>query len=496
MGTNSPATPKLDEQLIHLLRQDFLAADFTLDGITDFLGKDAFEAYLQEDLDSVRYTVSHSSSPLALLIKFFLLHDSCTSGELDTMLPRVKFSGALMLRIAKEDSANYSSTFNVQPYFSDDCGNAWFFSDLTQIQTSQSLNSDHVLGVSHASRTLTQAVIRTPVDTALDLGCGCGIQTLHLINHAQQLTVTDISHRALELTQFNLLLNNVNLEKVTFKQGSLFDPIENETFDLIISNPPFVITPPKDKNYSYRETGLVGDAFVQKLVAKIPQHLNTRGIAQFIANWEVKKGYDWKSTFEMWELPACTMRVYLREILSPMSYAKMWAHDADLFEDTSKLIIRYLADFEHRDIKEIAFGFFTLTKNDTPRVITENLSNNSLVQPIWSDLEQDIVRAKVTKLQEQKLKVASDVTEERFYIPGNEHPNIIQLRQGGGLARHTQVSSELAAFVGACDGELGVNEICAGLAHLLGLESTELEETLLPTVLKLYQEGYLTLLSE
>jgi len=78
------------------------------------------------------------------------------------------------------------------------------------------------------------------VGTALDLGCGCGIQALYLATHAGRVVATDLSSRACALTQFNAALNEAVID---VREGSLFEPVEGETFDLIVTNPPFVITP-------------------------------------------------------------------------------------------------------------------------------------------------------------------------------------------------------------------------------------------------------------
>ena len=45
-------------------------------------------------------------------------------------------------------------------------------------------------GFDPASATLTQMTIRRPVARALDLGTGCGVQSLHLATHAQQVALT------------------------------------------------------------------------------------------------------------------------------------------------------------------------------------------------------------------------------------------------------------------------------------------------------------------
>jgi hypothetical protein len=71
-------------------------------------------------------------------------------------------------------------------------------------------------------------------------------------------------------------------------------------------------------------------------------------------------------------------------------------------------------------------------------------------------------------LAEAHLLVADDVTEERHQRPGAEHPGVILLRQGAGLRRTNLLSTELAGFVSACDGDLSVGQIIGALAALLG----------------------------
>src|SRR5690606_21451101 len=43
------------------------------------------------------------------------------------------------------------------------------------------------------------------------------------------------------------------------------------------------------------------------------------------------------------------------------------------------------------------------------------------------------------------VSVAADVTEERHYWPGAEHPTAMMLRQGGGLGRTVRMDTGLAA---------------------------------------------------
>jgi hypothetical protein len=92
----------------------------------------------------------------------------------------------------------------------------------------------------------------------------------------------------------------------------------------------------------------------------------------------------------------------------------------------------------------------------------------------------------------ERLRVAGDVTEERYHRPGAEDPEVVLLRQGGGFGRVVRASTALAGFVGACDGELTVGRIVAALAALLEEPTVELAARLLPAVRGLVGDALLS----
>ena len=83
----------------------------------------------------------------------------------------------------------------------------WVLSDLDADVRPGPLRTDHVLGVGNAATTLADATIRRPVATALDLGTGCGVQALQLSTHADTVTATDLSERALRFAATTAALN-------------------------------------------------------------------------------------------------------------------------------------------------------------------------------------------------------------------------------------------------------------------------------------------------
>jgi hypothetical protein len=89
------------------------------------------------------------------------------------------------------------------------------------------------------------------------------------------------------------------------------------------------------------------------------------------------------------------------------------------------------------------------------------------------------------------LRVAGDVTEERFYWPGNDDPTVMTLVQGGGFGRRVDADTALAAFVGACDGDLSVAAIIGAIAQITGADEGALTADLLPRARDLVLDGLL-----
>ncbi|WP_418909774.1 DUF7059 domain-containing protein [Arthrobacter antioxidans] len=422
-------------------------------------------------------------------------------------------------RVAAADARCWRAAVELRPYGSDVGGNLWVASDLGSEQRPGPLPHDHVLGIGGASLTLAQTVMRTPVDRALDLGTGCGIQAFHLLAHAGHVTVTDISDRALAFARFNLLLNAPALgidpvrpgRRVSLRLGSLLEPVRGEEFDLVVSNPPFVITPRTGgpgQAYTYRDGGLAGDAIVSTLVRELPGILAPGGAAQLLGNWEISEGTPWDRRIRGFVPPGVDAWIIQREQLTPMQYAETWLRDAAENRDREGYMASfaaYLADFAGRDVEGIGFGSVWLRRprhpSDLVRVTLEEITHD-IEQPVGPHLAAAIGRsdwlaahteqaASGIGIADEFLLVAEDVTEERHQRPGAEHPGVILLRQGAGLRRTSLLSTELAGFASACDGDLTAGQIAGALAMLLDRPDAAFTSELLLDVEQLVREGFL-----
>ncbi len=74
-----------------------------------------------------------------------------------------------------------------------------------------------------------------------DVGTGSGAIVVSLLKQLPNATAvaTDIDAAALDVAQRNAEKHGV-AERVAFKQGDLLAPLEGETFDVLVSNPPYI----------------------------------------------------------------------------------------------------------------------------------------------------------------------------------------------------------------------------------------------------------------
>lgn len=527
---NTPDAPRSDlPDLLSALAADLRDVGYTVDGVADLLGASAYSALSRDQLipalivTEAAATGEPRAAALAAVVRLWLLAVPQDAEALDAALPRVRTEGLVALRLAEAVEGRIAAAADLRPYgweatAGEGSGGAelWVASDLAAHQRAGVLRHDHVLGIGQASTTLVQTTIRRHAARALDLGTGCGIQTFHLLHHTEHVTATDISERALAFTRFNLLLNAEALhvdrarpeDRVSLRLGSLLEPVAGEEFDLVVSNPPFVITPRSTgeaaaDQFTYRDGGLPGDDIVATLVRSLPGVLALGGTAQLLGNWEITAGTSWEERPQSWASPDTDFWFIQREQLGPEQYAETWLQDASENRDRrhyQDAYAAYLDDFASRDVGGVGFGMIWLRRpaGGGRRVYRFEEITYPIEQPVGPHLGAGVDRADwlaANDLSAAHLLVADDVTEERHQRPGAEHPGVILLRQGAGLRRTNLLSTELAGFVSACDGDLSVGQIIGALVALLGgadgFDGDAFRAGLLTEIANLVRDGFL-----
>ena len=477
-----------DPALAPGLRAALTAADYSVDAIDDLLGPIAAAALGRHETTPALLRTT-GGSPLATLVRLFLLQTGVPRTDADRALPGLvePLSHAGMLVAS---AGEVRARLDCRPYADDDHA-WWVVSDLTPGLDGQPIRvqADHVLGVTPASTSLARLTVRNDVARALDLGTGCGVQSLHLSTHAVDVVATDVNPRALAVTAFNAALNQV---QVDVRPGSLWEPVADDVFDLVTSNPPFVISPATGDRLVYRDSGLPGDQVVEAVVRGATTHLTDGGWCQVVANWAVQADRPWDERVAGWLPGDCDALVVQREVLDPPSYVELWLKDAGRHGGPGYLEAydAWLRWFEEQRIDAIGFGWVNLRKGGRARELFDH--PYAVEQPVapailqWADAHRTHVDTR------SRLSLRADVVQETHGDPGASDPETIVLRQRRGLCRVRRVDTVEAALAGACDGDLSVGQILDALATLLDRDSGELATAYLPAVRSLVDQGFLS----
>ena len=395
-------------------------------------------------------------------------------------------------------SGGVRAALDLRPYAVEGQFDGWVVSDLipTLDGRDQALRPDFVLGISPASTTLAQLAVPGPLGRVLDLGTGCGVQALHLAGRAERVVATDLNPRAPVLADLTAALNGVELD---LREGSLYEPVAGERFDLILTNPPYVMSPPSDERLVYREGSLPADDLVRQVVSGAATHLNPGGVLQVLANWAITDR-PWQERLAEWIRPTgCDVLVIERERLDPAEYIEIWLADAGLAgaPDHPRRYAEWLDYFETLGITAVGMGWIALynTGRDEPDLRFDEWPHR-VQQPVGQAFADHPAAVTASRLPDGELlasrwRLADHVVQETLGQPGAEDPEHIVLRSGTGFCRAHEVDTALGGVLGACDGDLPLADLIGAVADLLEVDSAELTADLLPRLRTVIADGML-----
>ncbi|MEO7587129.1 MAG: methyltransferase [Arachnia sp.] len=469
------------------LRARLLRASYTTDDVLDLIGELGQAGLGRNSSIAADVALAGSMDPLACLVRLFILQQSVPLAAAEQALD---VAAAVRHDWVAVGDDRVRALVDIRPYGSPDDGASGFLvSDLTPGMDQQTAptRADYVLGASPASLTLAQITMREHVGRALDLGTGCGVQSLHLTRHADEVVATDLNPRALDLARVSADLSGVAID---YREGSLFDPVAGERFDLIVSNPPYVMSPPDGKRLTYREGDLVADGLVEAIVRQAPSHLLPGGSLQLLTNWAVLDGVAWEDRLRGWvEGTGLDCWVIERERLDVFSYIEMWLTDAGLagspeWEPAYRRWLDYFADL---GITEVGMGWLLLTASERaePHLRFESWPH-AVAQPVGGVFARHRAAVDAATLPLSELLTSrprlSDVVQETIGEPGAADPTHVVLRQRTGLLRAIRVGTADGAVLGALDGELALGQVIAAVASVLALDPAEVAAQVVPVV--------------
>ena len=452
--------PDLSADLCARLRDAFLTAGYTADGVLDALGGQAHAALGRGEPEPAR-RASRDAGDLGTLIRLFLLGDAEPEQALRSAFGSADLADAVASEVLTADGR---AGLDIRPYED----RWWVVADLDADLRGGSVPEDHVLGVGHASISLARATARRPVGTLLDLGTGCGVQVLHASTHARRLTATDLSPRALALARGTFRLNELDVELL---RGEWSEPVAGRRFDQVVCNPPFVVGPAR-VDYTYRDSGLAGDDASALVVRTMPSLLAEGGVGQLLASWLHRDGEDWAERVASWLPGGVDAWFVQRDVADPALYVGTWLRDAGIdprSPEGREKAGAWLDWFADNDVEGVGFGYVTLRRADTadPEVVCEDL-RHAYDDPLGPETSRWLdnvawLREHDDDLARTRFAVPPTVVLEEVCAAGEEGwaPLVRRLHRTDGPGWQHEVDEPTAKLLAGCRGALPLEDVLA-----------------------------------
>ena len=404
-------------------------------------------------------------SALASLIRVFVLLASEAVDIADRVLAPVGVAGLERLGLVVRRDDRIVAAVRLIPH--DDLVVA---SDLTESDA----GAEHVPGVQRPSNTLANLTVRRPVRRALDVGTGNGIQALLVSRHAGNVVATDVNERALAFARFNLALNGV--ANVELRHGSFLEPVKGERFDLVVANPPYVISP--ESSFVFRDSGLGRDRVSEHMVRGLPRLLEDGGLATVMVSW-IQEGDDEVARPREWLAGSgCDAWILHTGTDDALSAAAGWNRTAVSPEERAEKIDRWLQYFHSERIERISYGAIVLRKRAGARNWLQSTElprgrfgqSGAALERMFA--AQDFLDAAATdeELLDRRFRIAEDVTlaQQLAQEDGLWALREAELRLEGGLGFTAGLDPSAARVVSGLDPERPLRTVLEDAADAVG----------------------------
>ncbi len=431
---------------------------------------------------------------LSTLIRLFLLGVAVDLKEAAGCLKPLAVKRLEQMGLVERSALGVRSRVRILPY------NGLLFAYDRHDDNPADFPPDYVIGVNPTSVTLASLTVRRPVTSALDLGTGCGVQALLAARHSDHVVAVDINPRALNFSAFNARLNGMS--HVECRQGSMFEPVEGSRFDLIVCNPPYVISP--DSQYQYRDSGLPSDAICREIVRRVPTYLNEGGFAHILCNWVRHRDEEWSARLEEWvDGNGCDAWLLHYKTEDPLTYAANWNRPLQFGNEAaySTVLDHWLDYYRGLDIEAISSGAIILRRRSQGPtwVRADDLPSGSIgpcsdhimqffeAQDYLSHLkdEQALLNEAFRLVEHHRLDQSMKSRDGRFVM----QEAVLRLEKG--LKFHGNLDAYTIQLVSRCDGRRPLGDLIAELAQAMGLPLGELTSAIVAVVRNLFVLGFL-----
>lgn len=357
-------------------------------------------------------------------------------------------------------------------------------------------HADHVPGVHRPSVALAHLTVRGEGERALDLCTGNGIQAILLAAHAGHVVATDVNPRALAFATFNAALNGV--DNVEVRHGSFFEPVVGERFDLVVANPPYVVSP--ESAYLFRDGGMRGDAVSELVVRATPASLAPGAFASVLIAWALDPDDPAERPRSWLAGSGCDAFLLHTSTDDPVETATAWNRELlDRPEAYADALDRWLAYYRELGIEQLGYACLVLRKRDDggdgwieplqlPRAALRPAGRH--VRRLFETHDTLSELGSDDALLDRRLRVVDDavLTQDTRFAGGRWQAELLTLRLENGLPFSAELDPPTARLIRGLDGSRTLDD---GLSA--ALDSDGERETGVSLARRMLEVGFLEL---
>ncbi|MBI2685068.1 MAG: methyltransferase [Acidobacteria bacterium] len=407
------------------------------------------------------------ATPLACLFRVFALHDPTPEEILRRQLGVEFYEACQEAGLWKREGVGVISSIDLTIQV-----DSFLICDSGDMRLSE-IGLYWVMRAGLSTQLVWDAVPVKPYERVLDLCCGSGVLAFLLAPQAKEIVAVDRNPRAVNFGRFGAAMNG--LAHVEFRESDCYSAVAGETFDAIVCNPPFVLSP--DRQNYYRDGGMDGDGFAQQVLHEAPAHLREGGMAFIVCDVAATRTEASEERLCGWlAARGCDVFAIGEPVVEARQYAKGWLRiEPEATKQQQEE--RWVERFDELGVTGIRNWLVVLRKR------TEGGPNWVLLDRFPAKTEghfghqidrrfrcQDVVRMEDAAFWNVRLRLAPDARIRKVVRPENGQwvAEEAEVTFATGLMDRSNVDPRTVDFLLLFDGESTMEEVLmqvAGAMH-------------------------------